>query len=292
MSKTMTQYDSRQEMCSGDYEIQHKKDTVLSHVELHHHDFYEIYYLVSGDVTYVIEGRLTRIMPGDLLLVSPRELHKVNIESNQAPYERYVLWLDQSFVRKLSTTQTDLEAGLNPLSPGYSNLIRLTPEQQHTVRNLMESIFQETDSQSYGSDRMCSALMTQILVQINRLAQLQADEPDPFIHSSPIVSNVVDYVNRHYREKLTLDMLAERFYVSKYHLSHEFQKHMGTGIYKYIQKKRLQIARQLLAEGESPTNVSTLCGFGDYPGFYRAFTSEYGVSPKTFVHSVKAAADA
>lgn len=287
MSKTITQYDSRQDMRNADFEIQHKRDTYLNHVELHHHDFYEIYYLVSGDVTYVIEGRLTKIMPGDLLLVSPRELHKVIIGSEQAPYERYVLWLNQSFVRSLSTQQTNLEAGLNPLSSGYSNLIRLTPEQQHTVRNLLESIFQEADSQSYGSDRMCSALMTQILVQINRLAQLHADEPDPFIHSSPIVSNVVDYVNRHYREKLTLDGLAEQFYVSKYHLSHEFQKHMGTSIYKYIQKKRLQIARQLLAQGEHPSNVSGLCGFSDYPGFYRAFTAEYGTAPREFAKLVK-----
>lgn len=287
MAKNTMHFDDRQEIRAGDYEIQHKKDTGLTHVELHHHDFYEIYYLVSGDVTYVIEGKLTRIMPGDLLLVSPRELHKVNIESNQAPYERYVLWLRQSFVRSLSTAQTDLEAGLNPLAPGYSNLIRMTPEQQHIVRNLMEAIFQETDSQSYGSDRMCSALMTQILVQINRLAQLHADEPDPFVHSSRIVSDVVDYVNHHYRDKLTLDDLAERFFVSKYHLSHEFQKHMGTGIYRYIQKKRLQIARQLLAQGEHPSDVSGLCGFGDYPGFYRAFTSEYGVAPGAFARSVR-----
>lgn len=282
MAHSVMSYDARQEMRGTDFEIQHKRDTYLQHVELHHHDFYEVYYLVSGDVTYVIEGKLTRIMPGDLLLVSPRELHKVIIGSDQAPYERYVLWLRQPYVQSLSTPQTDLEAGLNPSLPGYSNLIRLSPEQQLVIRNLMESMFQEYDSQSYGSDRMRDALMTQILVQINRLAQLHADEPDPFVHSSPMVSNVVDYVNHHYREKLSLDILAEQFYVSKYHLSHEFQKHMGTGIYQYIQKKRLQIARQLLSKGEPPTAVSGLCGFGDYAGFYRAFTAEYGTAPRDY----------
>lgn len=287
MAKNATHYDARQEMRSPDFEIQHKRDTYLTHVELHHHDFYEVYYLVSGDAAYVIEGKLTRIKPGDLLLVSPRELHKVSIESDEAPYERYVLWLSPAFVQSLSTPQTDLESGLNSSLPGYSNLLRLSPEQQITVRNLLESIFQEADSGSYGSDRMRISLVTQILVQINRLTRLRREEAETFVYSSRIVSDVVDYVNRHYREKLTLDGLAERFYVSKYHLSHEFQKHMGTGIYQYILKKRLQIARQLLAEGEPPTTVSGLCGFGDYPGFYRAFIAEYGTSPKTFSNAVK-----
>lgn len=287
MSKTIMSYDERQEMRNVDFEIQHKRDTYLKHVDLHHHDFYEIYYLVSGDVTYVIEGRLCRIMPGDLLLVSPRELHQVSIVADMAPYERYVLWIGQNTIRKLSTERTDLEQGLNPTRPGYTNLLRLTPEQQIVVRNLMETIFQESESQSFGSDLMRENLTANLLVQINRLAQEHADEPEVFVHSSKMVSEVVDYVNRHYREKLTLDGLAEHFYVSKYHLSHEFQKHMGTGIYRYIQKKRLQIARHLLTKGETPTAVSGLCGFGDYAGFYRAFTAEYGVSPKGFVDSVR-----
>lgn len=287
MSNKLSVYDSRQEMRLPDFEIQHKRDTYLKGVELHHHDFYEIYYLVSGDVTYVIEGKLCRILPGDLLLVSPRELHQVSIKPDMAPYERYVLWISKPAIEKLSTAQTNLEWGLNPTRPGYTNLIRLTPEQRITVRNLMESIFQESDSDSFGSDLLRENLASQLLVQINRLAMLHRNEQEHFVHSSRIVNDVVDYVNHHYRERLTLDQLAEQFYVSKYHLSHEFQKHMGTGIYRYIQKKRLQIARQLLASGERPSAVSGLCGFGDYAGFYRAFTAEYGTSPSEYVSSVR-----
>ena len=75
MAGKLSVYEPRQEMLASDFEIQHKRDTYLKNVELHHHDFYEIYYLVSGDVTYVIEGRLCRVLPGDLLLISPQELH-------------------------------------------------------------------------------------------------------------------------------------------------------------------------------------------------------------------------
>lgn len=285
MANKLTAYDARQDMAGRDFEIQHKRDTYLKDVALHHHDFYEIYFLVSGDVTYVIEGRLCRVMPGDLLLISPRELHQVNIRPDVA-YERYVLWVHQSAVHRLSTRQTDLEQGLNPFRSGYTNLLRLTPEQQFTVRNLMESIYQEENGQSFGSDLLRESLISQLLVQINRFAQ-QYNREEGFVHASRIVAELVDYVNQHYREKLTLDSLAEHFYMSKYYLSHEFQRHMGTSVYRYIQKKRLQIARQLIASGEHPSAVSGLCGFGDYPGFYRAFVAEYGTSPKAFADSIE-----
>ena len=82
-------------------------------------------------------------------------------------------------------------------------------------------------------------------------------------------------------------MLAERFFVSKYHLSHEFNRQVGTGVYHYIQKKRLLIARQLLAQGKKPNQVYISCGFTDYTGFYRAFKAEYGVSPREFAAEVR-----
>lgn len=287
MAGKLPNYDPRQEMLASDFEIQHKQDTYLKDVELHHHDFYEIYYLVSGDVTYVIEGRLCRVLPGDLLLISPQELHQVSITPGMEPYERYVLWIDRTAVRRLSSGDTDLERHLDPMRPGYTNLLRLTREQRQQVRSLMEALFQEADGAGFGGDILRNALVTALLVQINRMADQHAREPDVLVHSSRLVSELVEYVNQHYRERLTLEGLAERFYVSKYHLSHEFQKHMGTGVYKYIQKKRLQIARQLLAGGEHPSTVSGLCGFADYAGFYRAFVGEYGVAPREYADSVR-----
>ena len=61
---------------------------------------------------------------------------------------------------------------------------------------------------------------------------------------------------------------------------------MGTGIYQYIQKKRLLIARQRMAEGQKPVDVYALCGFGDYTAFFRAFRKEYGLSPREYVQSL------
>ena len=98
---------------------------------------------------------------------------------------------------------------------------------------------------------------------------------------------VVQYIEEHYQEELTLDMLANKFYINKYHLSHTFQRVVGTSVYRYIIKKRLMIATEMLSGGFPPTQVYQYCGFGDYANFYRAFKMAYGVNPKEYVNQMK-----
>ncbi len=280
-------FNEKQQMKGLDFELQYKRDTVLEDVELHHHDFYEIYFLISGDVTYTIESKLYKVLAGDILMISPKELHQVHIQADRSVYERYVLWLSPEFVAQLSSGTSDLLQALDPNRPGYANQLRLHSTDRQRVLSLLEQLYQEDQGGSFGSDLLPRSLLVQLLVTINRLA-LRQDLPfEDLSRSSKMVTQVIEYINLNYAEPLSLNFLAEKFYVSKYHLSHEFQRQVGTGVYRYIQKKRLQIARHLLSQGQKPNAVYSQCGFADYTGFYRAFRSEYGSSPREFATESK-----
>ncbi len=287
MSLQPQNYNAKQQMRRPDFELQYKRDSQLIDVALHHHDFYELYYLISGDVTYTIESKLYKVLPGDILLISPRELHQVHIQAERSVYERYTLWLDPQFIQGLSTQRSNLFQALDPSGPGYRNQLRLQPAEQQRVKSLLEQLYQEDRTDSFGSDILPVNLVTQLLVTINRLA-LREDLPlADLSRSSKTVSQVVAYINLNYAEPLSLDSLAEQFYVSKYHLSHEFQRQMGTSVGKFIQKKRLQIARHLLSQGRKASEIATVCGFNDYAGFFRAFRAEYGTTPREFSAGIK-----
>ena len=159
--------------------------------------------------------------------------------------------------------------------PGHSNLLRLPMHQQMPMRELLEDIDRELNSGEYGHELAARASLTRLMVELNRLA-LRQEVP---LRSSTVVEKVTAYIDRHYCDPLSLEELAGIFFISKYYLSHQFRRQMGISVYRYITKKRLAFARQMLVGGVNPTDAYRCCGFGDYANFYRAFRSEYGISP-------------
>ena len=63
--------------------------------------------------------------------------------------------------------------------------------------------------------------------------------------------------------------MAQAFHVSKYHLSHEFQRVVGTSPYRYLMLKRLQKAREQILDGTPPGKAALNCVFHDYANFLR-----------------------
>ena len=282
MGNKIQKFTVRQQMLTNNYEIYRYRDSYLNNVALHHHDFYEVYLFLNGNVNYTIESRNYHLLPGDILLISPLELHQPRITLEKHPYERIVLWVNKSFLEQFSTPHTTLTHCFDSTVPGHTNLLRLAPTPRQHVTDLMERLVAETNSADYGSDLASIGCLIQLLVELNRQAANSAQHHELTDKSGPIVTNVLNYINDHYHEELSLDMLASRFFVNKYHLSHEFNRLVGTSIYRYVIQKRLVIAKQMLSDGLPPTDVYQHCGFGDYSNFYRAFKAEYGISPKDF----------
>lgn len=261
-------------MLRPDFEIFHTQDTKLKAVEVHHHDFYEVYFLLKGRVTYRIEGKIYHPQPGDLLLISPMELHQVTVEEEDEPYERMVLWIDRAYLEGFSRDEETLSRCFNRTYPGHTNLLRLPEAQLSQVRRLLENLSWERQGQEYAAELCAQGLLLQFMVLLNR-----ADHAGSQGEETALVSRVLDYINTHYAEEITLDQLAQKFYVSKYHLSHEFSRVVGSGVYRYILLKRLLMARELLLQGVSPGEAAVRSGFQDYSNFYRAFRARYHCCP-------------
>ena len=284
MPTNAQRFDSRQSMKNKRFEIFHYRDKKLENVSVHHHDFYEIYFFLCGDVSFKVEGRTYHLEPGDLLLINPQELHQPEICSENL-YERIVLWIDRSYLTALCGTGVDLTACFDREAPNHTNLLRPSKVRRASIAQMLERMNREFYSADMGSQAYAQGLLLQFMVEINRLAQLNAtpiqkrEEPD-------LVSQVLAYIGSHYQENITLETLAAEFYVSKYHLSHEFSHRVGTSVYRYVIFRRLMQARELMAEGYAPGEVYQNCGFGDYANFYRAFKGEYGISPREFTANV------
>ena len=278
-------FDSRQSMKDKRFEVFHYRDKKMDNVSIHHHDFFEVYFFLSGRVTFKVEGKSYHLEPGDLLLINPQELHQPDIGTDSL-YERIVLWIDRSYLAGLcAAAGADLAACFDNEAPGHTNLLRPTKLRRAALSQLLERLTREYYSDEVGSFAYAQGLLTQFMVELNRLAQSSGytqnrEEPD-------LVTQVLAYIGTHYQENLTLESLASEFFVSKYHLSHEFSHRVGTSVYRYVIFRRLMQARELIAAGQAPGEVYQLCGFGDYANFYRAFKGEYGISPREFAMQIQ-----
>lgn len=275
----MQVFDPRQNMSSNKFEIFHYRDAKFEGVPVHQHDFYEVYFFISGNVEYNVEGHSYHLKSGDLLLINPLELHQPRIGPEQKDYERIVLWIDKNYLSLLCNNDVSLSRCFDNTNPDHSNLLRLTLSQQSYISSKLTELIEESKNNEYASELASQALLTRFLVELNRLTLIKDKSNINESKTSPLVSSVIEYINIHYCEKISLQKIADEFFVSKYYLSHAFNSVVGTSLHRYITLKRLINAKQMLSSGIKPTTAATFCGFNDYAGFYRAFTSEYGITP-------------
>ena len=286
MATRHQRFDVRQTMHNVTFEIFRYKDAYLKEVALHHHDFYEVYFFLSGNVQYIIENRSYLLTPGDVLLISPMELHQPMFGTEPREYERFVLWIDKQFLEGFNLPGESFTACFDTGAANYSNLLRPEGVQRQFLLFLMEQLIAESASRE-PYQKVCSlSYLAQVLVLLNRLS-LQQRRENAVPAQDSTVYNILGYINEHYNENLTLDDLANKFFVSKYHLSREFQRLVGTTVHRYIVQKRLVMAKQMLSAGRPSSEVYQNCGFGDYSNFYRAFRAEYQISPKEYILRLK-----
>ena len=93
------------------------------------------------------------------------------------------------------------------------------------------------------------------------------------------MQELLRYIVEHLDEPLTLDSLAERFYVSRAKLTKDFRTMVNTSLHEYVTDVRLHRAKILLREGVPLPIVSEQCGYALESSFIYMFRTRTGMTP-------------
>ena len=124
------------------------------------------------------------------------------------------------------------------------------------------------------------AVMTENLKKKNIV---HPDENEDNTAGSFIVKNAIQYMEEHYSEKITLNKVAEKTFVSQWHLSKLLNKQEGINFSEILNTIRIHHARELLKDPSYRiADISEKVGFTDVAHFSRVFKKTEGISPNEY----------
>jgi len=255
----------------------HKEEKTM---DIHIHDCYEIYYSISGGRQFLIDNRFYDINPGDLFIINQFESHYLT-QINNMVHERIIISIYPDFLKEISTIKTDLSNCFTERNQVFNHRISLNKEQQYRFLYFISKI---TTLNEFGSDILERVAFMEMMVMINSLFidNHSVEIADATFQYNQQVQEILTYINQHITDAITIEQLAEQFYISTSYICRIFKAATGTTINKYINARRITIAKSLLTMGLGVSEVCEKCGFNDYSNFLKAFTKAVGISPKKY----------
>ncbi|MEA4965937.1 MAG: AraC family transcriptional regulator [Oscillospiraceae bacterium] len=258
------------------FRLFHLADRAMAPMEYHYHTFHKIIVLLAGKANYAIEGERFVLEPGNLVLVGRGTMHRPEVEQD-AFYERMILYISPDFLFRCRTEDCDLETCFRRAQADFHSVYRTGAGDR--LKPLLQALEQASREQDFGSGLLCQTIFLQVMIEVNRIVArsryLTASAGDTKIIA------ILQYLNLHLAEPLSIDELAARFYISKFHMMRRFKEETGYTIHSYVTEKRLLLARQLLGSGGSVTEICYLAGYQDYSTFSKAYRKRFSASPSS-----------
>lgn len=251
-------------------------------VLIHSHNFYELIFVIKGEIQYLLDGKRFRIQPGDIILIPPTIIHQPLFPEPLAePYERFVLWMDLPFWERCVEEHPDMNFAFCQCQKRNSYLLR-SPRPTWTglfvAANLLNNEF---NKKQLGWETIAKAMTLSLMVHINRTYYYQ-DISFPDAEKANLMDDICLYITSNLSKRLTLESVAQHFLVSKSTICHMFSKQFHVSFYQWIIHQRLITAKNGILSGVPLKDLWEDCGFSDYSSFYRSFKKEFGVCPKEF----------
>lgn len=241
-------------------------------VSIHWHEFFELGFVIGGAGVHRCNGGVARLVPGSVFLLTPADLHALGPAG-----DRTLRLYDVIFTPAALPEETKQLLAHWPPATGAQ-----LPEPVPALRPDIERLWEEEERDAFGRDQVQVATLQRIVVDLVRLAARDTDGQILARRADP-VRVAIAWIDQSFRRPITLADAAARAGLSPSYFSERFHAFTGAPFQRYVQHRRLQFARTLLATSDiSITDVCYASGFNTLSHFERAFRTRYGQSPRAW----------
>lgn len=246
------------------------------HSTPHYHPFSEIMFITGGTGTFLLDDKIYPISRGDLVVVSPNIMH-TEYSSPNYPLEYVIVGVENIAFDLVVNREDGDESALPPtIFPFFGHYDKTT--------YYLQELNAELQQKPANYQKMAQHLTNVLLLFIMRHTNLKArgvNDNEKYV--SRECAFVKQYIDEHYSDVITLDLLAKRAFVNKFHLIHVFSEQFGISPINYLIERRIEESKFLLKKTYmNVTEISKAVGFSSPAFFSKRFRISVGCTPLAY----------
>ncbi|MCK9862572.1 AraC family transcriptional regulator [Paenibacillus sp. ATY16] len=257
---------------------------------LHAHQGIELLYIHEGSGTVTLESQQYKLEDNMLFCFQPYQLHKVDVPlKDGATYIRTNLTFDARILDPYLQPYPKMQAFLRRLMYGLLRRQVFTFCDDKTLANLLsdyDKMRTLTGGEPSVEDRVLFllALFKHLQLHVFELEDTHASMDKNSGH----VEKILDWIETHYRQTISLESLSRELHLSSYHISHLFKQQTGMTISDYVAGRRIREACALLENTDYSINeIGRMIGGFSAPYFSQLFKKHKGVTPNLYRSAIK-----
>lgn len=247
----------------------------------HAHDYLEIFIVRSGSARHRVRGVETRLAPGDVYVLGANVSHAFAQAQRLAHFNVAIrpAFFDavNGEVKNMAGYQSLFATPPGPASGKFRAFMRLSAAQLLVVESLMERALAELALKGKGYQALTDLSVLEMVIRLSRAfpgpSNKTAEPGDP-------LARAVGYLEANWNTDMKVEVLADLFGASVRHFDRAFKAHFHLSPIRYLLRRRLQHAQEMLAgTRRSVTEIALDCGFSDSNYFSRQYKRFTGVRP-------------
>lgn len=262
-----------------DFKMFHIIDRQRKEFAYHYHDFNKIIIFLKGNINYSIEGKNYLLKPYDIVMVNEGEIHRPAV-LDHSEYERIIIYVSTQFLHSYAGQDYNLSYCFERAKSEKTNVLRIHSLEKSKLYQVCLELEHSFTDHAFAKELYQKILFLEFMIQLNRtVISNHINYLNSAIGNTKLLQ-ILDFINEHLAEDITIDKLSEYFYLNRYYLMHFFKEETGYTIGNYITEKRLLLAKNLVQNGSPVTEACFQSGFRNYSTFSRAFKKAFHTVPK------------
>lgn len=246
----------------------------IIHFPEHQHTACEIMYLHKGHISVMCDGSQFDMTDG-MLYVIPSCFKHQGIIKDSSCYKRTLIFLNPWIYSKEYFSDV-----INNMLIGFDIDKPIVVKDAFDALTIINRIEKELEFGDIVSEDIIVSSLTELFAKIIRKVGY-IGKTDKKLNR--LVSDIQRYIQENCESQILISDIADRFFISKFYLSHIFKEQIGMSPKQFLTFTRLSKAYNMLHEpGINISEISEKCGFASPSDMTKKFKVQYNISPNNF----------